>query len=84
MPKRRRPTRPGLDALLALLATQFPVREADSQSHAPYDDLSRAEQEDQLAELAAAGDTLSAVKIAKELYGYDTAQAKAFVDQLRR
>ena len=77
-------TRPSLAKLMPLLAAQFPIRPHDSLSHAPYDGLSRAEQEEQLAELAAAGDILSAVKIAMELYGLDVTQAKSFVEQLRR
>lgn len=77
-------THPTLDRLLPMLAEQFPVRELSYHGHIPYADLSRAEQEDQLAELAAAGDIISAVKIAMELYGLDTTQARAFVEQLRR
>lgn len=77
-------TNPTLDRLLPMLASQFPVRELTRHGHVPYADLSRAEQEDQLADLAAAGDIISAVKIAKELYGFDTTQARRFVEQLRR
>lgn len=77
-------THPTLDKLLPMLASQFPVRDITRHGHVPYEQLSRAEQEDQLAELVAAGDILSAVKIAKELYGFDTTQAQDFVDRLRR
>ena len=81
---RDKATRPSLAKLMPLLQAQFPVRPPEAQDHTPYEQLSRAQQEDQLAELAAAGDILSAVKIAKELYGLDTSQARAFVEELRR
>lgn len=45
-------------------------------------ELSREKQEEQLLELAESGQTMAAIKIARELYSYDLTEAKAFVDGL--
>jgi ribosomal protein L7/L12 len=45
-------------------------------------ELGRAQQEERLLELAQAGQKIAAIKIARELYGYDLAQGRAFVADL--
>jgi len=45
--------------------------------------LSREEQEARLRELAETGQTIAAIQIARTLYSYDLAQARAFVEGLR-
>jgi len=47
-----------------------------------FDELSREEQETRLLELAESGDMIGAVGIARKLYSYDLATAKAFVESL--
>jgi hypothetical protein len=46
-------------------------------------ELSREEQEERLRELAETGQTVAAIQIARTLYSYDLAQARAFVEGLR-
>jgi ribosomal protein L7/L12 len=46
--------------------------------------LSRREQEERLLELAEAGLSIEAIKIARMLYSYDLAEARALVDNLLR
>jgi len=40
-------------------------------------------QRERLAQLAASGDTISVIKLARQLYGFDTTRAKAFAEELR-
>ena len=47
------------------------------------DQKGRVEQEKRLLELVETGDTMAAIKIARELYDYDLAEAKALVEGLR-
>jgi hypothetical protein len=47
-----------------------------------FDELSREEQEARLLELAESGDMIGAVGMARKLYSYDLATAKAFVESL--
>jgi len=44
--------------------------------------LGREEQERRIAELAASGQIIAAVYVARRLFGYDLAQARSFVDRL--
>ena len=45
--------------------------------------MTQAEKEDHVRLLAAAGDSFAAIKAAREVYGMDLTQAKAFVDDLQ-
>jgi hypothetical protein len=46
--------------------------------------LSREEQELRLRALAEAGETITAIKVARELYSFDLAQAREFIQKLAR
>lgn len=76
--------KPKLDVILEKLTRHTMVRPAESarKDLANLDDLSRAEQETRLLELAESGDKIGAIAIARRLYGYDLSQAKAFVEGL--
>jgi hypothetical protein len=50
-----------------------------SRDYARLEELSREEQERRLKELAEAGQTIAAIRIARRLYSYDLVQARAFV-----
>jgi hypothetical protein len=54
-----------------------------SQDYVHLAGLSREEQEKRLLELAETGQTIAAIHMARELYSYDLAQARAFVEGLR-
>jgi ribosomal protein L7/L12 len=44
--------------------------------------MRREQQEQRLLQLAQAGQKIAAIKIARELYGYDLTQGRAFVEDL--
>ena len=48
-----------------------------------FDDMSPGEKEDHVLALAAAGDKFAAIKAARAVYGFDLAEAKAFVEDLQ-
>jgi hypothetical protein len=54
-----------------------------SHDYAHLEGLSHEEQERRLRELAETGQTIAAIRIARTLYSYDLAQARAFVEGLR-
>jgi hypothetical protein len=54
-----------------------------SRDYAHLKGSSREEQERRLKELAETGQTIAAIRIARELYSYDLAQARALVEGLR-
>jgi hypothetical protein len=58
--------------------------ETTTKSLVNLEGLSRAEQESRLLELAESGDKISAIAMARRLYGYDLAQASEFIDGLAR
>ncbi len=76
--------KPKLDVILEKLTRHTMVRPAESarKDLANLEDLSRAEQETRLLELAESGDKISAIAMARRLYGYDLGQAKEFVEGL--
>jgi len=53
-----------------------------SEDYVHLEGLSREDLEKRLLELVETGQTILAIRIARELYSYDLAQAKAFVDSL--
>jgi hypothetical protein len=75
---------PGAQTLLDALTRHTLVQSAhkSSKDFVNLESLSRAEQEARLQELAEAGDMIGAVAIARRLYSYDLATAKAFVESL--
>lgn len=76
--------RPKIDAALAHLA-RFGYRLADAQRTVRRSDLKGAgpEHEEQLLEHAQRGETIDAISLARSIYGYDPAEAKRFVEELR-
>ena len=56
--------------------------EITSKNFVNLEALSREEQETRLLELAASGDKLGAITMARRLYAYDLTQAKEFVEGL--
>lgn len=76
--------RPKLDVILEKLTRHTLVRPAESAKKdlANLENLSRAEQETRLLELAESGDKIGAIAMARRLYGYDLNQAKEFVEGL--
>ena len=76
---------PSADVLLDGLRphTRIAIPLDVSQDYAHLDTLSRDEQEKRLRDLAATGQTIAAIQIARTLYSYDLAQARAFVEGLR-
>ena len=77
---------PRVSTLLALLSNHgIPTERAERTiDYQHLETLSRDEQEKRLAELVDRGDTIAAVRIARQLYGWDLTHAKAFVEGLRR
>ena len=69
-----------LEALRPFIAISPPV--AVSEDLANFGNLSRDEQEKRLRELDRRGRTIAAVYMARRLYGYDLAQAQAYVKGL--
>jgi hypothetical protein len=75
---------PSAQTLLDALTRHTLVRHAEttSKDFVNFDGLSREEQEARLIELAESGDMIGAVGMARKLYSYDLATAKAFVESL--
>lgn len=71
------------DAAVRLLRLSYSVRLPQESRSPGFRDMSRAEQEDHVLALAAAGDSFAAIKAAREVYGFDLAEAKAFVEELQ-
>lgn len=71
-----------LDALSRHTLVQNPA--AVSKDFTNLDKLSKEEQETRLVELAASGDMMGAVTLARELYAWDLTAAKQFVEELMR
>lgn len=66
-----------------LLRHDYTVRRPEESSSSGFQNMSRAEQEDHVLALAAAGDTFAAIKAARAVYGLDLTDAKAFVEELQ-
>jgi hypothetical protein len=71
-----------LDRALAVLGRSYRIEERDRRKLAGFGDLSREQLESRLIGFAERGDVVSALILAKRLYGYDTTEARAFVEQL--
>ncbi len=65
------------------LSRSYRVEAPEKTRHKDFDDLTRHEQEARVLAFTEQGDVIAAVKLAKRLYGYDTTEAKAFVEGLR-
>ena len=75
---------PGLKRAVKLLGGVYPLLDKLQTRQQRFTELDKTAKEDRLLELVERGETIGAVKLAKELYGYDTKDAKAFVDDLAR
>ena len=77
---------PRAETLLALLSSHGVATDTAhaTRDYAHLETLSRDEQEKRLLELVHQGETVAAVRIARQLYGWDLTRAKAFVEGLRR
>jgi hypothetical protein len=76
---------PSVETFLAALGRYVSIRKSEtrSTSYSDLDALSRAEQEQRLAELARSGQLVAAITTARRLYGYDLRQASEYVESLR-
>jgi hypothetical protein len=70
------------EVLLQQLAPYYSVGLAVDEDAKRFHDMSPAEKEDHVLALAQAGQTIDAVKAAREHYGYDLTEAKQRVDAL--
>ena len=76
-------TRPGIDRAVEILGRWYRVADTVDEEQPLPDKLDRAQQEARLIEMTERGEVMDAVVLAKEIYGFDTTQAKTFVDDLR-
>jgi hypothetical protein len=74
---------PDLAAVSRRLSLSYRFAEVVSTEQAPLRTLDRAGQESCLLEMVSRGERMSAIALAKVLYGMDTKEAKHFVDGLR-
>ena len=72
------------DPLLKQLRLYFAVMMPDDAPLTRFRDMTRDEQESHILDLAHAGQTIAAIKAAREVYGYGLAEAKQFVEGLTR
>lgn len=83
---RKRPgisTRPGIDRAVEILGRCYRIADTVDQHQPSPGKLDRAQQEVRRIEMTERGEVMGAVVLAKEIYGFDTTQAKNFVDDLR-
>ncbi|MSP41006.1 MAG: hypothetical protein EXR70_21155 [Deltaproteobacteria bacterium] len=75
---------PPVQALLDALTRHTLVRPAETASKdlAQFDGLSQEQQKAKLLDLVQGGDKITAIAMARKLYGYDLAQAKEFIEDL--
>ena len=71
------------DTVTDLLRLTYAVALPEESSSLGFQNMSRDEKEDHVLALAAAGDTFAAIKAAREVYGFDLKDAKAFVEELQ-
>lgn len=81
--KRTRLT-PDLDTALACLSRDYVVSSDRRGAQSPIRSLDRNAQEDRLLEMVDQGHTIDAIMLAREIYGFDLTEAKAFLDKLQR
>jgi hypothetical protein len=75
--------RPGLDEALARLARDYPLATELETEQVQAKRLDRGAQEQRLLDMLRQGNTIDAVIVAKDLYGYSTTEAKRFLDELQ-
>jgi len=71
------------EAALERLRRYYPLALAEDTRSGDFAAMSHDEKEDHILALASAGDTMAAVKAARELYGLDLTAAKQLVDDLQ-
>ncbi len=76
-------TRPGIDRAVDILGRWYRVAGRLDEHQPSPGKLDRAQQEARLIEMTERGEVMDAIVLAKEIYGFDTTQAKNFVDDLR-
>lgn len=69
-------------ALLAQLSSGYRVLAEEQSGGTSFSDMSRTEQEAHVLDLVQSGNKIAAIAAARELYGYDLAGAKKFVEEL--
>lgn len=74
---------PRIDRAIRILGRWYRVADAVDERQVSPGKLDRAQQEARLIEMTERGEVMDAVVLAKEIYGFDTTQAKTFVDDLR-
>jgi hypothetical protein len=70
------------EALLRQLALSYPITVPDAVPLKAFRDMSLDEKESHILDLVLAGQKIDAIKAARELYGYDLADAKRMVEGL--
>jgi hypothetical protein len=73
-----------VERALGLLAPRYPIGAPERIDDRALAGAPRSDLETQVQELAARGETMAAIKLAKRLYGIGTTEAKALVEKLRR
>jgi hypothetical protein len=73
---------PKIDKAAAILGRNYTIENEAQSEHQSFAMASRDEQESRLLEFAERGDIMSAVILARQLYGYDLTEARAFVEGL--
>jgi len=71
------------DRLLEKLRRYYPVALPQETRSGDFDTMSQADKERHVRALASAGDSMAAIKAARERYGLDLAAAKKLVDELQ-
>ncbi len=76
--------RPGLDEALERLSRDYPLARDLETEQAQAKDLDREAREQRLLDTLRQGNTIDAVIVAKDLYGFTTTEAKRFLEELQR
>jgi hypothetical protein len=76
--------RPDLAAARAILARRYRFAEAVETEQVAIAELDRAAQESRLLDMVGQGNTVDALILAKNLFGFDTTEAKRFLDELEK
>jgi hypothetical protein len=75
--------RPKIAEALERLARDYPPAAERESEQVQAKDLDRAAQEQRLLDMARQGNTIDAMIVAKDLYGFTTTEAKLFLDELQ-
>lgn len=75
--------RPALSAARDHLARHYRFAEGVEAEQAPLRDLDRTAQESRLLDMVRQGNSIDAVRLAQNLYGFTTTEAKQFLDELQ-